>query len=184
VKSDVRGEYFDLAVADDRINFQLLQSNPYERHLLLLASDRQRFLCGHDERHWFVAGIADRVSTVRAAKLSLMPAPVAEQARRFSPDEVNNRHNAVFKRQGEWFFVPARDFISPRFTLRNEPLQRGRSKPHVCQELCRSGGELVYLVRGQVLSQAEFRERRRRNPDFAKGQVETRVRNPMVCVRG
>jgi len=185
VRTDSRGEYFDLAVSNDRVDFHLLQSNRSEQHLLLLASDRQRFLCGHDERHWFIAGIADRVSTVREAKLSLMPAQISEQVKRFSPDEINNRNNAVFKRQGEWFFVPLQEQIFPRFVLKNEPLQRGgRSKPHVCQELCREGGELVYLVRGRVLTEGDYLKRKRSNPDFAGGQVQTRTRNPKVYVRG
>ena len=184
VRVDSRGEYFDLAVADESVDFQLLQSNPCERHLLLLASDRQRFLCGHDERHWFVASIADRVSTVRAAKLSLIPAQISEQVKRFSPDEVDNRNNAVFKRQGEWFFVPAQEPVFSRFILRNEPLQRGRSKPHVCQELCRTGGELVYLVRGRVLTEAEYQKRKRGNPKLANEPFQTRTRNPEVYARG
>ena len=179
VQADARGEYFELALADDRVSFQLLQSSPDDRHLLLLANDRQRFLCGHDERHWFVAGIGERVSTVRAAKLSLIPSEIAERAKQFSPCKIDNRDNAVFKRQGEWFFVPAREPVRPRFILRNEPLQRGGSKPHVCQELCREGGELVYLVRGRILTQAEFRKVRSGGSDF-----QTRVRNPKVYARG
>ena len=43
--------------------------------LLYAAAERaaERLLCGHDERHWFVAAIADRVTTVRDAKTSLLP---------------------------------------------------------------------------------------------------------------
>lgn len=40
---------------------------------MLYSLDGQRFLCGHDERHWFVAAVEDRVSTVYDSKRSIMP---------------------------------------------------------------------------------------------------------------
>jgi hypothetical protein len=36
----------------------------------------RKFLCGHDERHWFVAEVP-RGTTVREAKEALKPAPSA-----------------------------------------------------------------------------------------------------------
>src|SRR5262245_10005758 len=53
VRRDKAGEYFDLSVATDAPEFQVLQAVPDDRHLLLYARDGQRYLCGHDERHWF-----------------------------------------------------------------------------------------------------------------------------------
>jgi hypothetical protein len=185
VKEDTRGKYFDLAVADDRTSFQLLQAKPQERHLLLLSNDGRRFLCGHDERHWFVAGVASRVSTVRAAKQALIPAEIWERVKQLPPDQVLNRNNAAFKRQGEWFFVPVTEPMKPSIIFRDEPLQRdGRSKPHICQQLCREGGELVYLVDGRVLTQAEYKRRRPNDPGYASRSVQTRMRNPRVYARG
>src|SRR5262245_10845843 len=73
VGRDRTGEFFELTAGRDAPAFQVLQAVPDERHLLLFASDGQRFLCGHDERHWFVAGIRDRISTVRQARESLLP---------------------------------------------------------------------------------------------------------------
>jgi hypothetical protein len=186
VRSDRRGEYFDFALGEIPPKFELLQARPKEQHLLLYTRDGQRFLLGHDERHWFVAGIADRVSTVWGAKQSLLPDQVRELVRQLPPDKVDNRKNPIFKRQGEWFFVPTRREIPVTMIRRNEPLQRSwGSKPHLCQELHREGGETVYIVHGEVYSVEEYEAQRRQDPDFLKGgAVFTRVRNPMVYVRG
>jgi hypothetical protein len=186
VRTDKQGEYFDIAQGKNAPEFELLQIKPKSRHMLLYTHHGQRFLFGHDERHWFVAGIRDAVSTIRAAKQSLLPREIWEQVRHLSPDEVDNRRNAFFLRQGEWFFVPSNKEIPERMIHRNEPLQRTpRSKPHICQELYREGGELVYLVGNQQYSEQEYQEQKKRNPEFDQGRsVQTRIRNPRVYVRG
>ena len=59
-----KGEHFILENPDD-LSVEVLDIQPDLRHLLLLvrgqsdkgAKDLRRFLCGHDERHWFVAAI-------------------------------------------------------------------------------------------------------------------------------
>jgi hypothetical protein len=49
-------------------------------------------------------------------------------------------------RQGEWFFIPRPSLeVKAREILRNEPIQRGGGKPHVCQFLYRYNGELVWV---------------------------------------
>ncbi len=84
------GDRFVLTVPEaieDRAEFTVLQSRPKDRHLLLMArrdeySDIDRFLCGHDEREWFVAAVPGAVSTVAGAMESLKPASVIDaQAR-------------------------------------------------------------------------------------------------------
>lgn len=158
VQQDRRGEYFDIRLHRPTL-FQLLQVVPENRHLLLLADDGERFLCGHDERHLFVAGIQDRVSTVRDAKRSLMPKEVREMIAQMPPDEVDNRRNEIFIRQGEWFFIPTRKVIASTWAvpiLHDEPIQRGRSKPHICQDLYREGGDLVYVSGRQVVTEAAY----------------------------
>ena len=165
VLRDKKGEYFDLAVDHSVKDFKLnvLNLSAEDRHMLLYASVPQynrigqevdkigaRVLVGHDERHWFAAGINSAVSTVADAKRSLKPVEVLEKEHGIRVKERNKRHNAVRLRQGEWFFVAAPSFKLDRFTLvlKNEPLSRGRgSKPHVCQEIVRGGGETV-MVRG------------------------------------
>lgn len=185
IDNDTRGAYFDIALADDAPDFEILQVQPKERHLLLYSSDGRRFLCGHDERHWFVAPIAGAVSTVRAAKQSLMPPLVWDQVRNLVPGEVDNRRNAVFKRQGEWFFLPTNRTFHTPVIHRKEPLQRtAGSKPHICEELIREGGELVYIVSGRQYSEEEFKRHKKRDKNFARYGFRTMLRNPNVYVRG
>ncbi len=186
VRTDRRGEYFDFALGETPPEFELLQVRPKEQHLLLYTRDGQRFLLGHDERHWFVAGIADRVSTVMGAKQSLLPEQVRDKVRHLRPVQVDNRKNEIFIRQGEWFFVPTTRKIPETMIHRNEPLQRAwGSKPHICQELHREGGETVYVVGGKIYSVEELEALKKENPRNVSWQhVQTRVRNPDVYVRG
>ncbi len=88
---DRRGEYFELRGSrlDDLVVQHVDKSC---RHLLVRGIARDsprantprvsRFLCGDDERHWFVAGIGDPVTTVREAKLSLAPAEIRDAVAR------------------------------------------------------------------------------------------------------
>jgi hypothetical protein len=152
---DEEGEYFDIAVnASDEPYLRVLDTQPQIRHLLLMSEQDQskhKFLCGHDERHWFVAAVPERrpVSTVNTAFESLKPNFVRSQENRLGvrAKNRNRRRNEAFVRQGEWFFVPIPDWlrIDERLVLRNEPISRGGGKPHRCEELVRQGGELVYV---------------------------------------
>ncbi len=78
VKKDKKGEYFDIRIVDI-IELFVLDEQPADRHLLLMARDpknpKAKFLCGHDERHWFTAAIPEnsRASTVIGAKQALKP---------------------------------------------------------------------------------------------------------------
>ncbi len=82
VQSDRRGEFFEIVrppAFDAEI--AVLDVQPFDRHLLILVrenGEKQKFLCGHDERHWFVAVIPEKapVGTVRQAKEALKPAEV------------------------------------------------------------------------------------------------------------
>jgi len=184
VETDRHGEYFVLYHHEGEApDVGVLQVRPGDRHLLLYADDGNRFLCGHDERHWFVAGIRDRVSTVRDAKRSLMPEPVRDHAHGVSPRRLDNRRNEVFIRQGEWFFAPVDIDVPDHQVIRNEPLQRdARSKPHICQELYRQGGQTVYIVRRKELSPDAYAALVKRAPEW--GGIQPRIRNPEVYVRG
>ena len=66
IQSDDRGQFFELRVPEhlrDSLEVSVMQSEPKERHLLLLVRklaekpQLDRFLCGHDEREWFVAAV-------------------------------------------------------------------------------------------------------------------------------
>ena len=66
VVRDRFGELFEMRImplAEPRI--EVLQTVPDQRHLLLLTqmhdtAEKNKFLCGHDERHWFVAAVPGR----------------------------------------------------------------------------------------------------------------------------
>jgi hypothetical protein len=151
VHSDRRGEYFDLLVASN-VGLDVLDARPKDRHLLLLVrgAGMSRFLCGHDERHWFVAAIREPVSTVAAAKEALKPPLVRERQQRVRAKHRNRRRNRAYLRQGEWFFVPASSSdIEGGFVLRDQPLAAARGKPHMADEVVREGGETRF-ARGRI----------------------------------
>lgn len=168
VRSDRKGEFFDFVINPETLDsMQVLDLQSKDRHLLfqIITPGRrsrrgraapefvetQKFLMGHDERHWFVCGVNNTVSTVDGAKQSLKPDPVVESQRskRVRKKNRHKRKNRGFKRQGEWFFVPAPDLeVSEKLIMRNEPIQRDvRSKPHTVQELYRRNGRTVMVHR-------------------------------------
>jgi hypothetical protein len=155
ILSDRRGTFFDVQKPDD-VEVSVVQVAPKDRHLLLMAKSIvphgrpviDRFLCGHDEREWFVAAVPGSVSTVIAAKDSLRPNTVNDSLLRNQvPSRARHRrHNKGYIRQGEWFFIPVLNLVVPvQMILKNEPIRRGRGKPHIVQELYRHGGETVYV---------------------------------------
>ena len=58
---DGEGEFFDIALAQPRLaEVPVVDTQPRIRHPLLMcerADGKHKFLCGHDERHWFVAAV-------------------------------------------------------------------------------------------------------------------------------
>ena len=86
-------------------------------------------------------------ASVRGAKEALKPAEVREaQAKVGVKAKDRGKHRTkAWVRQGEWFFVPADINPPANLILHNEPLQRGRAKPHTCEHLYRTGGETVYV---------------------------------------
>ena len=153
VTNDSKGEVFTLRAFGDP-DVEILNINKHYRHLLLMNRvknghrfDISKFLCGHDERHWFVAGVDRSAKDVVTAKQSLKPPEVAKAEANsgiapYSKDAHKHRNKARV-RQGEWMFVPTeRDFKDLQIH-KNEPIRRGRGKPHMCEELVRIGGESV-----------------------------------------
>src|SRR3954451_10994376 len=114
IQADNAGEYFDFRLgAADSVDYEVVDLRPSMRHLLLLArraSSKEKYLCGHDERHWFVCAVPERQSltSVVAAMEALQPLEIralAERTIRRGKDRLR-RHNEAFIRQGEWFFIP------------------------------------------------------------------------------
>ena len=75
MQADRKGEFFEIIRQPGaEVEVAVLDVQPADRHLLLLVregQDKSKFLCGHDERHWFVAGIPETapVGTVQQAKV-------------------------------------------------------------------------------------------------------------------
>ncbi|WP_395744953.1 hypothetical protein [Prosthecobacter sp.] len=188
----LRGDEASLA----EVEFSLLNKQEDNRHLLLLVKNeaskrKDRFLCGHDEREWFVAAVPGTASTVVQAKEALKPAPVREaQARKsLNSRQANTRHNAAFRRQGEWFFVPVEKqmVVDPKLILRHEPISRGGgSKPHLVEQLYRTGGEFVYVHQQypRGLTQKQYENLLLRHPAAKSWPWRQMRRNPGVYARG
>ncbi len=193
VGRDKTGEFFDIAVG--RASLCVVDAQPRIRHLLLMSDQsggKHKFLCGHDERHWFVAAVPERaaVSNVRAAFEALKPDGVRlrQDQLKVKPRKRNRRRNAAFVRQGEWFFVPVPNGLrlDERWVFHNEPIARGGGKPHICEELVRQGGELVYVSpqHPNGLTEAQYRKLTSRQPKLRKLSWVAQRRNPRVFVRG
>ena len=192
---DEDGEFFDLALPRERRpRLTVLDAQPKDRHLVLMSRNedaKSKFLCGHDERHWFVAAVPERAgaSTVRTAMDALKPRVVhaAERAAKVKPKQRNRRRNAAFLRQGEWFFLPAGDVVvDPMLVRYKEPMARTGGKPHVVDELTRTGGELVYVSvqHPNGLTPRQHEKLLSRNPEMRHLNWVAQRRNPTVLVRG
>jgi len=200
VRHDRHGEFFDIQ-ADDDADVEVLDVQPKDRHLLLMvrhANQRRglpdikdKLLCGHDERHWFVAGVPEKapVSTVVTAKLALKPDAVRdrERGKKGNRQKRLRRKTDVFVRQGEWFFIPAPDVqVNCKLILTHEPIRRGSGKPHMCEELYRDGGTTVYVCSQHPngLGVTEYQHVLKSNPAARRWNWQIMSRNPVVYVRG
>jgi hypothetical protein len=192
IRADRRGQYFELSTLVSSLEYAVLQVQPQDRHLVLLVKNAQvkdRFLCGHDEREWFVAAVPGHATTVAQAREALKPQPIrlAETLFGLRARERTRRRNAVSIRQGEWFFVPVPAMVvKPSLIFRNEPIRRGAGKPHFVAEVYRTGGEMVYVCprHPNGLSEAAYQALLGRKPS-AKAWGWTRMRrNAGVFARG
>ena len=195
VKADAKGEYFDIRVeANDNVDYEVIDTRPDLRHLLLMARrerGKQKFLCGHDERHWFVCAVpGDSVSTVVNAMEALQPhllKPLITRRVKRVKDRLR-RKNKAFVRQGEWFFVPNPLLVvDPILVIPNEPLSRGDgSKSHMCQYMYRTGGVHVWVCPRYPAGVTESRYRQILSSTFNSerwGWIGM-WREPTVHVRG
>jgi hypothetical protein len=197
VRSDGGGEFFDVRLrAGSAVELEVLDLRKRERHLLLLArdgGDKSLYLCGHDERHWFVAAIPESargVANVATAMEALKPAEVLEaQARQgVHGKDRRRRKNAAYRRQGEWFFLPA-PYLKPDkwLVLSNEPLSRGNGgKPHWAEFCYRTGGDTVHVCDQYPagLRPPEHRRLLADRPQAKAWNWRTMRRNPEAYVKG
>lgn len=190
-------EHFIISWGSNIKNIQVLGTKPEVRHLVLFvetedpiqdvvkremvngrmtnfvherarpARAKRRFLCGYDEREYFVAALpsSSTATTVDQAFRDLKPGPVL----------ISGGKQSGTLRQGEWFLIPAPNFNpAGRAVLRNEPLVRqGGGKPHMASQLVRTGGKSIKFEVGERL------------PD---GRIATRAQvmteNPDVFITG
>jgi hypothetical protein len=190
VRSDRKGEYFDIKALDyQQVEMTVLDVRPEMRHLLLMAPVG-KFLCGHDERHWFAAAVPGNASNVKTAMEALKPWPVRhEQTRkRIRTRDRLRRRNDAFIRQGEWFFVPAPELPVREFlVMRNEPLSRGAgSKPHMCEYIYRVGGQTVYVCseRPNGITEAQYHKLIATRPGARNWAWRVMRRGMQVYARG
>jgi hypothetical protein len=203
VANDQRGERFALTVradAVDKLDFLVVDLQPQQRHLLLLlkrweaeaGQRKEKFLCGHDERHWFIAPVpeAEGIVGVEQAFEALKPvAALQSQIRQgVKAKDWNKRRNPGFIRQGEWFFVPQPEFEpdDPFAILHNEPIRRSGSKPHLVEQLYRLGGITVYVSSKYPNGLTEGQYRQLIQHDRAAQRLTWQVmrRDPQVYAKG
>ena len=99
---DENGEYFDVQHRKD-VRVDVIDVRPVDRHLLLLVREpgrtivdetKSKYLCGHDERSWFVAAIPESAaaSNVQEAMDALKPQAVWDAIAEFGlPMSERNR---------------------------------------------------------------------------------------------
>ena len=196
IQTDRQGEYFDIRVDDSVVDLDVVDLKPEDRHLLLLArraeqEQKDKFLCGHDERHWFVAAVPDvrGVSNIRTAMEALKPHEVreAQDNKRVKFRDRGRRRTSAYVRQGEWFFLPEPDLQVPdAHIILNEPLQRGAGKPHIAENLYRKGGVTVHVCSRYPngLEDDSYREVLDRNHRARYWHWQTRQRDATVYVKG
>ncbi len=143
---------------DDEIIAEAIDVRPKRRHLVLDVTGWRRpisgrYLCGHDERHWFVAQVpfGAQTMTVRGAMEALKPEIVLrEQKRKGVKHRRHRRKTAAYIRQGEWFFLPRPKMHVGEAALRDGELAREGGKPHQVEWIYRTPGADDTFVRGAV----------------------------------
>jgi len=182
IQNDNKGNFF-LVEFTDKVTLSVPDVQKVDRHLLLFMKDPelQRFLCGHDERSWFVAAIPESsgASNVKEAKEALKPQRV-----KYSP---NKKGEPRIRRQGEWFFIPQPRMNPPEnMILKNEPISRTGGTPHMVEELYRMGGMITYISSKfpNGLSEEEYKKRIEAKPELKKIHWQQRRVNARVLARG
>lgn len=198
LRRDRDGQFFELRVPthlSEALEVTVMQNEPKQRHLLLLVQkngdepQKDRFLCGHDEREWFIAAVPGGASSVRQAMDALRLTPVVDalSSHNVSTNKRYSRKNRAFRRQGEWFFIPVAGLVvDPKLVWRNEPLRRGAGKPHMVDELYRTGGVRVVVCAQHPngVTEKEHTLLLQSNPEARYWGWRRMTRDATVYVRG
>ena len=113
IRRDRAGEYFEVRHDPAEVEVLVVDLKVDDRHLLLMSRrlhpqrgepSNSKFLCGHDERSWFVAAVPEsaHATNVQDAKDALKPAEVWASIREHDvpADQRDRRRTAAFLRQG------------------------------------------------------------------------------------
>ncbi len=143
----------------DHLTVEVMDVNPHLRHLVLDVTGWRlpisgRYLCGHDESHWFVAGLefSRQTTKVRGAMESLKPGIVRREQRRKGVKNLQHRRQtAAYIRQGEWFFLPRPKMqVADLLVELDGQLARDGGKPHRVDQIYSAPGGGQRFVRGCV----------------------------------
>lgn len=148
----------------DELTLAALDIRRKQRHLVLDVTRRLdlpgrpsptigRYLCGHDERHWFVAPLAiePQTTTVRGAMESLKPRLVLQAQRRLGvKTRLHRRRTSAYVRQGEWFFLPRPMMHVGALAVAGGQLARPGGKPHLAEWIYQPPGANDTFVRGAI----------------------------------
>lgn len=148
----------------DELTVAALDVKRKQRHLVLDVTGRLgvtgrqsptigRYLCGHDERHWFVSPLAieQQTMTVRGAMESLKPRLVLRAQQRLGvKSRLHRRKTAAYVRQGEWFFLPRPMMHVGEQAIAGGQLARPGGKPHLAQWFYQPAGSNDTFVRGAI----------------------------------
>jgi hypothetical protein len=159
--ADRYGDLYELRIPlDGSAIVRVPDVERHERQLLLAASSpvhgwSQKFLCGHDEFHWFVAALPRKpeADNVHEAFEALKPRQVLleQERKRVRRRKKQRRRTTAYLRQGEWFFVPRPNLaVTPRNVRHNEVLVRDGGTPHMVEWLYRPPGQNALFARGLI----------------------------------
>ncbi len=203
VLKDRKGEFFAISERQTNTPFEVavIDAKVAERHLLLMLKQGKvgketvsKFLCGHDERQWFTCAVPEAAGAknVLDAMEALKPESVVNAQKgtlkkKHLEHAGTRRKNEVYIRQGEWFFTKANIDPNPKLIHKNEPITNGRrgAKPHICEELYRTGGTTVMVHRSYApngLTLKEFHDQYSSDKDKLGWRQMTR--DAQVYVRG
>jgi len=145
----------------------------------------EKLLVGHDEMHWFVAGVSGS-NSIKEAFERLRPTEVILAAKRAGVrrKDIFRHKTKGFIRQGEWFFVPANLSEKDMVIHKNEPISRQGGTPHIVEEIVRFGGEKVWVGPNQkIISEKEYKKLISKDPKEAS-KWGLRMRGAKVFGRG
>jgi hypothetical protein len=199
IRRNREGQYFQIA-AGSSVEIEVVDLKPKQQHLLLLAripagakQIKSKFLCGYDERNWFVAAVPERrsASNVATAMEALKPREVlrAQARKRVRHRHKRRRKTAAYVRQGEWFFIPAPYWrVEEDRIVYNEPLQRNGGKPHIAEMLIPNGGTKMYVnlqfPHGLTEQEHQALQAEAKAAGYKLRRFRTRRRDAGVMVKG